>query len=81
LITSSRGGACALETHIATRRRAMPTTDNARQGHVILSAVLATLALGVLLASAVMGWWVHGTDTAGMTGQSAQIVDLGASHG
>lgn len=59
----------------------MPTTDNARQGHVILSTVLATLALGVLLASAVMGWWVHGTDAAGVTGQSAQIVDVSASHG
>ena len=59
----------------------MPTADNARQGHVILSAVLGTLALGVLLASAVMGWWVRGTDAAGVTGQSAQIVDISASHG
>jgi len=59
----------------------MPTTDNARQGHVILSAVFATIALGVLLASAVMGWWVHGADAAGMTGQSTQMVDLSASHG
>lgn len=59
----------------------MPTADNARQGHVILSAVFATLALGVLLASAVMGWWVHGADAAGITGQSARIVELSASHG
>ena len=59
----------------------MPTTDNARQGHVILSAVFATIALGVLLASAVMGWWVHGADAGGMSGQSAQMVDLSASHG
>lgn len=59
----------------------MPTADNTRQGHVILSAVFAMLALGVLLACAVMGWWVHGTDAAGMTEKSAQIVDVSAAHG
>jgi len=58
----------------------MSTPDNAHQGHVILSAVVTTLALGVLLASAVMGWWVHGSDPASMTGQSAQVVDSSASH-
>jgi hypothetical protein len=60
----------------------MPAPDNAHQGHVILRAVLTTLALGVLLASAVMGWWVRGgTDDSGLTGQSAQVVDASASHG
>jgi hypothetical protein len=49
----------------------MSTPDNARQGHVILSTVLATLALGVLLASAVM-WWLTGVDDGGsFSGQSA----------
>jgi hypothetical protein len=42
----------------------MSTPDNARQGHVVLSTVLATVALGVLLASAVM-WWVTGMDDGG----------------
>ena len=49
----------------------MPTPDNARQGHVVLSTVLATLALGVLLASAVM-WWLTGMDDgASFPGQAA----------
>ncbi|WP_157956494.1 hypothetical protein [Dyella sp. C11] len=51
----------------------MPTTDSARQGHVILCTVLATLALGVLLASAVMGWWVHEAGDTAVTGQTASI--------
>jgi len=47
----------------------MSTPDNARQGHVILSTVLATLAVGVLVASAVM-WWVTGQDDgSGFSGQ------------
>jgi hypothetical protein len=43
----------------------MSTTDNVRQGHVVLSAVFTTLALGVLLASVVMAWWVPKADDGG----------------
>ncbi|PXV59242.1 hypothetical protein SAMN04487785_106163 [Dyella jiangningensis] len=39
----------------------MPTPDNARQGHAVLSTVLATVALAVLFASVVM-WWLTGMD-------------------
>ena len=54
----------------------MPTPDNARQGHVVLSVVLSTLAVGVLLASVVMGWWVRASSDQGMAGtQAAQVVE------
>lgn len=57
----------------------MPTTDNARQGHVVLRAVLITLALGVLLASVVMAWWVRQADESGlMTGQATASADAGS---
>lgn len=59
----------------------MPTTDNARQGHGLLRAVLITLALGVLLASVVMAWWVRQADeSSSMTGQAAVSADAGRSQ-
>ena len=58
----------------------MPTPDNARQGHVVLRAVLITLALGVLLASVVMAWWVRQADDGGpMTGQATVSADTASS--
>jgi hypothetical protein len=51
--------------HIATRRRAMPMSDNARAGHVLLRIVLITLAIGVLLVSALMWWWVREAESSG----------------
>lgn len=58
----------------------MATTDNARQGHGLLRAVLITLALGVLLASVVMAWWVRQADESSMTGQAAVSADAGGSQ-
>ncbi|WP_114241785.1 hypothetical protein [Dyella sp. C9] len=51
----------------------MPTPSRAREGHVVLRAVLITLAVGVLLASALMWWWVRQADEGGgMAGQAMQ---------
>lgn len=59
----------------------MPTTDNARQGHGLLRAVLTTLALGVLLASVVMAWWVRrADDSASMTGQTTVAAGAGSAQ-
>lgn len=60
----------------------MATTDNnARQGHGLLRAVLTTLALGVLLASVVMAWWVRrADDSSTMTGQATVSSDVGSSQ-
>jgi len=43
----------------------MPLSDHARSGHAILRAVLIVLAIGVLVASALMWWWVRESDTHG----------------
>ena len=59
----------------------MPTSDNAHHGHGILRTVLITLAAGVLLASVVMGWYVHQADDgSAMTGPAA-TADTGVSRG
>lgn len=59
----------------------MATTDKARQGHGLLRAVLTTLALGVLLASVVMAWWVRrADDSASMTGQATVSAGNGSTQ-
>ena len=41
----------------------MPTPDNlGRSSHLVLRAVLVALAIGVLLACALMWWWVRAPD-------------------
>ncbi|WP_267225237.1 hypothetical protein [Dyella silvae] len=43
----------------------MPMPDNARSGHALLRIVLITLAIGVLLISALMWWWVREAESSG----------------
>jgi hypothetical protein len=40
--------------------------DNARSGHALLRIVLITLAIGVLLISALMWWWVREAESSGI---------------
>ncbi|AIF45776.1 hypothetical protein [Dyella japonica] len=58
----------------------MPAPDNARRGHVVLRVLLIAVALGVLVASAVMWWWVRQADDGGLaTGQATTSAGMEAS--
>jgi len=59
----------------------MPSTDNAHQGHVVLRTVLITLAVGVLLACMMAGWYVHEAGSDAISGQQTASADVDASHG
>lgn len=59
----------------------MPVPDNARQSHVVLRFVLITLALGVLIASAMMWWWVHESDDGSLATGQATTADVDVSRG
>lgn len=49
----------------------MPVPDNAHQGHGVLRTVLVALALVVLLASMMMGWYVHESDRTAITSEAS----------